>query len=175
VWCSCTFLGNVFGTQTVTFTYARELGDIKFWAKVVLKAVHPEFLYGTAWQMWELAILELQYDRWQPSTIYLAGNFLLHSQTKPVLVKYTTGPIQIRTQEQGSCQWGWSLSSCEGCLLGFPISFSVLLNSCCPPLLGPWKCKTTTCLGAHTISSNSRISCSYFKTEWGTWTVLFPK
>jgi hypothetical protein len=46
--------------------------------------------------MWELATLELQYGLREISTTRLAGNFLLHSQTKPVLVKYTVGPIQIR-------------------------------------------------------------------------------
>jgi pheromone shutdown protein TraB len=30
------------------------------------------------------------------STIHLAGNFLLQSQTKSVLVMYTVGPIQIK-------------------------------------------------------------------------------
>jgi hypothetical protein len=46
--------------------------------------------------MWELATLELQYGLREISTTRLAGNFLLHSQTKPVLVKYTVGPIQVR-------------------------------------------------------------------------------
>jgi hypothetical protein len=46
--------------------------------------------------MWELETLELQYGHLQISTTHLAGNFLLHSQTKPALVKYTVGPIQIR-------------------------------------------------------------------------------
>jgi hypothetical protein len=46
--------------------------------------------------MWELGILGLQYGHQQASTTHLAGNFLLPSQTKPVLVMYIMGPIQIK-------------------------------------------------------------------------------
>jgi hypothetical protein len=46
--------------------------------------------------MWEPETLELQYGLRQISTTHLAGNFLLHSQTNAVLVKYTMGPVQIR-------------------------------------------------------------------------------
>jgi hypothetical protein len=59
------------------------------------------------------------------------------SQTKPVLVKYTMGSIQIRAQEQGLCQWGQCLSSCEGRSLGFPISILISPDSCFLPLLVP--------------------------------------
>jgi hypothetical protein len=38
------------------------------------------------------------------------------------------------------------------------------------------QCMIATCSGAHTASSNSRNSCLYFKTEWGTQTLSFcPK
>jgi hypothetical protein len=47
-------------------------------------------------QIWEPVTLELQYGCQQISTTSLARNFLLQSQTKPVLVKYTFGPIQIK-------------------------------------------------------------------------------
>jgi hypothetical protein len=46
--------------------------------------------------MWEPVILELQYDSWQIFTTHLEGNFLLHSATKSVLVKYIKGLIQIK-------------------------------------------------------------------------------
>jgi hypothetical protein len=46
--------------------------------------------------MWELVTLELQYSHRQISTICLAGNILLQSQTKLILVMYTVGPIQIK-------------------------------------------------------------------------------
>jgi hypothetical protein len=46
--------------------------------------------------MWEPVTLELQYSHLQIFSTCLAGNFLLHSQIKPVLVKYTMDPIQIR-------------------------------------------------------------------------------
>jgi hypothetical protein len=34
----------------------------------------------------------------------------------------------------------------------------------------PQQCMTATCLRAHIAFSNFRISCSYFKTKWGTQT-----
>jgi hypothetical protein len=57
--------------------------------------------------MWELGILELQYGHQQASTAHLAGNFLLPSQPKPVLVKYIVGPIQIN--DRGKRQLSVSL------------------------------------------------------------------
>jgi hypothetical protein len=41
-WHSWPLLGIVFGTQTVPLTYARGLGDIQCWVKVISRAVCPE-------------------------------------------------------------------------------------------------------------------------------------
>jgi hypothetical protein len=75
--------------------------------------------------MWEPATLELQYSHQQISTTHLAGSFLLQSQTKAVLVKYTVGPIQIKGTGTRQLSVRLRFGPLEGCLHGFPISLLV--------------------------------------------------
>jgi hypothetical protein len=58
--------------------------------------VLSEFLHGTVWQTWEPVTQMWHCGHQSTSTIRLVEKFLLQSQSKPILVKYVVGPIQIR-------------------------------------------------------------------------------
>jgi hypothetical protein len=104
----------------------------------------------------------------------LAGKCLLHCQTKSVLLTYTVGPIKGTRIRQLSVWLRFVLL--WGLLTWIPYQLSVFLNSCCLPFWCPHQCITTTHLGAHTATSNYRISCLYFKTLWRTQTMSsYPK
>jgi hypothetical protein len=127
--------------------------------------------------MWDLVIMELQCAHWQTFTICLAGNFLLHSQTKPVLVKYTVGPFQIKGMgTRQAAVIAAEVCPVKAVHLASLSAFWFPQIAVVFPFWYPQQCMTTTHLEAHTASSNSRISCPYFKVEWGTQTVSYcPK